>query len=170
MGSGRAAAEAVMAAHLTHNSGVIRSRVSPGVHVSIPTQMSLAGFIATDPDLHFTTAGAEYLRVRVGVEQWRKEVDGSFTKLDPTFHDLVAFESTAREAYARFRRGDSFIASGYIHEYTHERTGEIHEEFVARKIGHNANRTDYEVKRRNLSPAPEQPAPSAERPSPAVGF
>ena len=84
--------------------------------MSIPTQMSLVGFIASDPDLHFTSAGAEYLRLRVGIEQWRKEADGSFTKLDPTFHDMVAFESTARETYAQFRKGDSFVASGYVHE------------------------------------------------------
>lgn len=139
--------------------------------MSIPTQMSLAGFIASDPDLHCTNAGAEYLRVRVGVEQWRKEVDGSFTKLDPTFHDMVAFESTAREGYARFRKGDSFIASGYVHEYANERTGEIREEFVARKIGHNVNRTEYEVKRRRLAATTEQPAPpSPAPPTPAVGF
>ena len=85
--------------------------------MSIPTQMSLVGFIASAPELHFTKEGAECCRLRVGVEQWRKEVDGSFTKLDPTFHDMVAFESTARETYARFRKGDSFVASGYVHEY-----------------------------------------------------
>src|SRR4051794_30980207 len=84
--------------------------------MSIPTQMSLVGFIASTPELHFTKAGAECCRMRVGIEQWRKEVDGSFTKLDPTFHDMVAFESTARETYARFRKGDSFVASGYVHE------------------------------------------------------
>ena len=55
--------------------------------MSIPTQMSLVGFIASAPELLFTKAGAECCRMRVGVEQWRKEVDGSFTKLDPTFHD-----------------------------------------------------------------------------------
>lgn len=32
--------------------------------MSIPTQMSLVRFVAGDPDLHFTTAGAEYLRLR----------------------------------------------------------------------------------------------------------
>ena len=139
--------------------------------MSITTQMSLVGFVAADPDLHFTAAGAEYVRVRVGVEQWRKEVDGGFTKLDPSFHDMVAFESTAREAYARFREGDSFIASGHVHEYARERTGEIREEFVARKIGHNVNRTEYEVKRRRLAAATAQPAPpSPEPPNPAVGF
>jgi single-strand DNA-binding protein len=136
--------------------------------MSIPTQMSLAGFIASEPDLHFTSAGAEYVRVRVGVEQWRKEVDGGFTKLDPTFHDMVAFESTAREAYARFRKGDSFVASGYVHEYEVERTGEIREEFVARKIGHNVNKTSYEVQRRRVAPAP--PAPEQTSQTPAVGF
>jgi single-stranded DNA-binding protein len=138
--------------------------------MSIPTQMSLAGFIAAAPELHFTSAGAEYVRVRVGVgvEQWRKEVDGSFTKLEPTFHDMVAFESTARETYSRFRPGDSFVASGYVHEYEVERTGEIREEFVVRKIGHNANKSGYEVQRRRM--APPEPVPEQAPQPPAVGF
>ena len=141
--------------------------------MSVPTQLSLVGFIASAPDLHFSKAGDECCRVRVGVEQWRKEVDGTFTKLDPTFHDMVTFESTARETYARFRRGDSFVASGYIHEYEVDRQGGsvIKEEFVARKIGHNANKTAYEVQRRQLSAteAAQRDAPPA-LPSPAIGF
>jgi Single-strand binding protein family len=52
--------------------------------MSILTQMSLVGFVASAPELHFTKAGAECCRMRVGIEQWRKEVDGSFTKLDPS--------------------------------------------------------------------------------------
>ncbi len=139
--------------------------------MSIPTQMSLVGFVASAPELHFTKDGAECCRLRVGVEQWRKEVDGEFTQLDPTFHDMVAFESTARETYARFRKGDSFVASGYVHEYEVERPGErsvIKEEFVSRKIGHNANKTAYEVQRRRLTPAPAPPV--QEPPSPAIGF
>lgn len=139
--------------------------------MSIPTQMSLVGFVASAPELHFTKDGAECCRLRVGVEQWRKEVDGDFTKLEPTFHDMVAFESTARETYARFRKGDSLVASGYVHEYEIERPGErsvIKEEFVARKIGHNANKTAYEVQLRRLAPAPASPA--QEPASPAIGF
>jgi single-stranded DNA-binding protein len=117
--------------------------------MSIPTQMSLVGFIASAPELHFTKAGDECCRMRVGIEQWRKEVAGSFTKLDPTFHDMVSFESTARETYARFRKGDSFVASGYVHEYEVDghQGSVIKEEFVARKIGHNVNKTDYVVQR-----------------------
>ena len=75
--------------------------------MSIPTKMALSGFIATDPDLHFTADGTAYCRLRVGVEQWRKETDGTFTALEPTFHDMVSFDATAREIYARFRPGDS---------------------------------------------------------------
>jgi len=136
--------------------------------MSIPTKMSLVGFIANEPDLHFTDAGTAYCRLRVGVEHWRKEVDGSFTPLEPTFHDMVSFEATARETYARFRPGDSFIASGYVHEFE-TRTGEIREEFVARKIGHNANRTDYAVMRpkQSINPAPAPPVVEPDRP--AVG-
>jgi single-strand DNA-binding protein len=134
--------------------------------MSIPTQMSLVGFIASAPELHFTKLGDECCRMRVGIEQWRKEADGSFTKLDPTFHDMVSFESTARETYARFRKGDSFVASGHVHEYEADgREGSvIKEEFVARKIGHNINKTDYVVQRgrqaadRSLTTVPHPPA------------
>jgi len=139
--------------------------------MSIPTQMSLAGFVASAPALHFTSEGKECCHLRVGVEQWRKEVDGEYTKLDPTFHDMVAFESTARETYAWFRKGDCFVASGYVHEYEVERAGQpsvIREEFVARKIGHTANRTAYEVQLRRL--APVTASPTQEPPSAAIGF
>jgi single-stranded DNA-binding protein len=138
--------------------------------MSIPTRMSLAGFIATEPDLHFTEQRKEYCRVGVGVERWRHEANGKRTKLDPTFHDMVAFEATAREIYARFRPGDSFIAAGYVHEYEVERpTGSVvKEEFVARKIGHDAARTSYDVVRPIAAVPPERPA--VEAPSDAVGL
>jgi single-strand DNA-binding protein len=117
--------------------------------MSIATQMSLTGFFATAPELHLTAAGKECLRARVGVQHFRKEVDGSFTELDKTFHNLVMFEATARNAYHRFCAGDSFVASGYIHEYEVDRGAatDLSEEFVARKIGHDVNLTPYEVQR-----------------------
>ena len=138
--------------------------------MTIPTQMSLAGFIVSAPELHSAESGTEYCRIRVGVEQWRKEVDGTFTKLDPTFHDMVAFEKTARVACGMFQPGDNFIASGYIHEYeVDNRDGSvIKEEFVARKIGHNANQTNYVVARSHHAPA--EPALNAGPPAPAVGL
>jgi single-strand DNA-binding protein len=137
--------------------------------MSIPTQMSLAGFIATVPDLHFSKSGAPRFHARVGCEHYRKEVDGRFTKLDPTFHDLVIFNDTALTAYERFKKGDSFLASGYIHEYEVESNGRsvIRDEFVARRIGHDSQRTKYEVRRRQVAPA-EQPASTM--PPPAVGL
>lgn len=137
--------------------------------MSFPIEKSLVGFVAS-PDLHFTRAGSECCRLRVGVEQWRKDVDGSFTKLDPTFHDMVAFESTAREVCARFRRGDSFVASGHIHEYESERTGAIREEFVTRKIGHNATKTACEVQRRRLDLPDAAPQRPSEQQRPEVGL
>src|SRR3954467_1858751 len=158
--------------HLTLDRSSHDGLPTSGARMSIPTQMSLVGFIASAPELNFTKAGAECCRMRVGIEQWRKEVDGSFTKLDPTFHDMVAFESTARETYARFRKGDSFVASGYVHEYEVDgREGSVVKaEFVARKIGHNVNKTAYEVQRRRLSAATQAPQTSPDPSSPAVGF
>lgn len=117
--------------------------------MTIPTQMSLHGFIATAPGLSFTDQGHARFYARVGVEQFRKEVDGSFAKLDSTFHDLVLFDRSAERAYARFKVGDQFVASGYIHEYKLEKSdgAEPREQFVARRIGHDCARSRYTVDR-----------------------
>jgi single-strand DNA-binding protein len=126
--------------------------------MTIPTQMSLHGYIATAPELSFTDTGHARFYCRVGIEQHRKEVDGSFTRLDPVYADLVMFDRTAERAYSRFKPGDRIIASGYIHEYERERPGEpseIREQFVARRIGHDCAWTRYVVDR---TPA-KQPEP-----------
>lgn len=142
--------------------------------MTIPTQMSLHGFIATAPQINFTGNGVARFYARVGVEHYRKETDGSFTKLDSTFHDLVAYAKTAERAYARFRVGDNFVASGYINEYGVERSGhtEAREEFVARRVGHDLARTRYDVDR---SPTRQPDPPSADlsvakEPTPVVGL
>ena len=143
--------------------------------MTIPTQMSLHGFIATAPELNFTGKGHARFYCRVGVEHFRKEVDGSFTKLDPTFHDLVMFDRSAERAYSRFKVGDQVVASGYVHEYEQERRGEpseIREQFVARRVGHDCARTRYAVDR---APERQPEAPSADlslvkEPTQAVGL
>lgn len=130
--------------------------------MTIPTQMSLHGFIATAPELSFTDTGHARFYCRVGIEQNRKEVDGSFTRLDPVYADLVMFDRTAERAYSRFKPGDRIIGSGYIHEYEHERPGEpseIREQFVARRIGHDCAWTRYVVDR---TPAKQPEPPSNE--------
>ena len=117
--------------------------------MTIPTQMSLHGFIATAPQLNFAGNGVARFYARVGVEHFRKETDGSFTKLEPTFHDMVMFKSTAERAYARFRVGDQFVASGYVNEYELDKNGrvEARDEFVAWRVGHDTARTRYSVDR-----------------------
>jgi len=127
--------------------------------MTIPTQMSLHGFIATAPELTFTRKGHARIFCRVGIEQHRKEVDGSFTKLDPVFCDMVLFDRAAERAYPRFKPGDQIVASGYIQEYEQERPGgpsEIREQFVARQIGHDCARTRYVVDR-NPAKQPDPP-------------
>lgn len=73
--------------------------------MTIPTQLSLHGFIATAPELSKPDSKHARFFARVGVEHWGKEADGSFTKLDPTFHNLVMYGASAKHAYARFRVG-----------------------------------------------------------------
>ena len=137
--------------------------------MSIPAQMSLSGFIASVPQLNFTGKGVARFYARIGVEHARKESDGTFTPLDPTFHDLVLYRATAERAYARFRKGDSFVASGYVHEFEVDHNGQTvqREEFVARPIGHDVARTRYDVDRRQQNP-PESAATTV--PQRAVGI
>ena len=142
--------------------------------MSLPTQMSLHGFIATAPELNFTGKGSPRFYARIGVEQFRKEDDGSFTKLDSTYHDLVMFDLAAERAYALFKAGDEFVASGYVHEYELERRGrsEIREQFIARRVGHDCSRTRYAVERpsRQVPPGQLAQAPPANEPARLIGL
>lgn len=74
--------------------------------MTIPTQMSLRGFIATVPRLAFGCTGVARFYARVGVARHRREADGTFTKLDPSFHSMAMFGKKAEKAYNQFQVGD----------------------------------------------------------------
>ncbi|SFS16477.1 Single-strand binding protein family protein [Microbacterium sp. cf046] len=117
--------------------------------MALHTQQSISGFIASEPQQSITSTGESRLYVRIGQPHFRRNEDGSFTELEPSFHDMVAYRATAERALARLAKGDSFIAEGYIHTFTVERDGQVVEaqEFVAKKLGHDLARTNYEVDR-----------------------
>lgn len=134
--------------------------------MAIRTQESFSGFIASDPQLSQTSKGDPRFYARVGKEHFRREDDGSFTQTETTYHHLVMFGRSAEHAHARFAKGDSFIAEGYTREVNYERGGQAveSEEFVAKKIGHDAARTRYEVDRTPRR-ATEREAPDFEPPA-----
>lgn len=117
--------------------------------MALHTQQSISGFIATEPQQTVTERGETRFYARIGQPRFHREHDGSFTELAPTFHDLVAYRATADRAMVRFAKGDSFVAEGYVRTFQVERDGEIvdREEFVAKKLGHDLARTEYEVDR-----------------------
>lgn len=127
--------------------------------MTIHTKESLAGFVATDPELTFTSNGDARVYMRVGQPQARFEQDGTFTQLDPEFTDLVMFRKSAELAHEQFRQGDNFIAEGETRTYTGD-DGMEREQFVASRIGHDNNITRYTVDRG----APEREAPQHEAP------
>lgn len=132
--------------------------------MALHTQQSLSGFIASEPQQSVTESGDTRFYVRVGQPHFRREHGGGFTELEPTFHDLVAYRATAERALTRLAKGDSFVAEGYVRTFQVERDGEVleREEFVAKKIGHDLARTDYDVDRERRSTAgPERDAPAA---------
>lgn len=153
--------------------------------MAIHTQQSISGFIATEPRLTYTENGTARFYARFGQEHYRREPDDTFTKLEPTFSNLVLYNASAERAHERFTKGDSFIAEGKINTYQYERDGQQidSEEFVARKIGHDTARTRYTVDRtprqaaatdsptmnRNTTPFPPPTPPDHQPGVPAMG-
>jgi len=117
--------------------------------MAIHTRQSLSGFVASDPQLSYTERGDARLYLKIGVEHYRKEDDNSFTQLESTFHDLIAYRGAAEQGAERLVKGDSIIADGHVREYSYDRNGQHREgeEFIATRIGHDMARTRYDVDR-----------------------
>jgi len=130
--------------------------------MALHTQQSVSGFIASDPQQSTTENGDTRLYVRIGQPHFRRNEDGTFTELEPSFHDMVAYRATAERALTRFTKGDSFVAEGYTRTFPIERDGQAveAEEFVAKKLGHDLARTNYEVDRSRRVSAPERQTPA----------
>lgn len=132
--------------------------------MTIQTQQSLSGFIASEPQLAFNAKGEARFWVRIGQEHFERNDDGTFTQTETTYHDLVMFRRNAERAYAMFNKGDAFIAEGYTHTSSRQRDGETVEveEFVAKRLGHDSARTNYTLQRRRIVPplAPATPSNS----------
>ena len=133
--------------------------------MTIDTQAAICGFIATEPRLTYTEDGVPRFYARIGIEHSRLEPDGSFTQLEPTFHDMTMFRRAAEESVGRFHKGDKFVAAGRVHEYAYNKDGQTiqTEEFIANRIGHDTARTRYQVDRtpRQHTMARETPARDA---------
>lgn len=136
--------------------------------MTIRTYQSMSGFFAANPQLTFTERGDARLYARVGKEHLQRNDDGTFTKLETTFHNLVSFGKPAERAYHQFQKGDHFVAEGTVREYTVRVDGKTveREEFLARKIGHDTTRTRYTVDRsRGTTPQQGQEVESEDRES-----
>ena len=121
--------------------------------MAIRTHQSVSGFVASDPQLTHTERGDARLYLKLGVEHYRREADNSYTQLETTFHDLIAFRGAAEQGAERLAKGDNIIADGRVREYSYERNGQVleGEEFIATRIGHDLARTRYEVDRSQRS-------------------
>ncbi|WP_125778014.1 single-stranded DNA-binding protein [Antribacter gilvus] len=107
----------------------------------IPTFDSVEGRLTADPHLKHTDEGKPYVRVRFAAEPKPEyQPDGTFTQAEPVDGFLVARGKAALCLARRFRFGDVVVASGHVSEHD---AGA----FVARRIGHDAARTDYTVTR-----------------------
>ena len=71
--------------------------------MAIPTREALSGFIATDPQLTETSNGGHRFYARVGIEQFQRNEDGSFTQLESEFTNLVMFDKAAQRAAEKFQ-------------------------------------------------------------------
>jgi len=78
--------------------------------MGIKSAKVMVGHIAGDPRLSYgKESGTPRFYARVGVDHWQRESDGTFTKQDRTFHDLVVKFDLAEVAMQKFAKGDDFI-------------------------------------------------------------
>lgn len=148
--------------------------------MAIQTEQSLSGFIASDPQLSFTSKGEARFYAKVGQRPRQAGAGAGDQEPPATFYDMVMYRRSAERAYAQFAKGDNFVAEGYVHPYEYDKDGQkiTGEEFVAKKLGHDVARSTYTVDRtrRHTAPATERgvdgspPArPAAQRdPAPAL--
>ena len=140
--------------------------------MTIKTQDSMSGFIVTTPALSQTDSGEARLYMRVGQAHYLRNEDGSFTETEPSFHDLVMFRKSAERAAQVFVKGDRFLAEGYLRRHQGADADGVpveREEFVARRIGHDAALTDYTVDRSRRAQAQAVEPRRAERATVAPG-
>lgn len=118
--------------------------------MAIKTSQSINGFIASDPWLTHPDGRQARFYTRIGINHYRREDDGTFTQLEPTFHDLIQFGRGAELSAQRFRKGDSFLAQGHVRDYEHFVEGEkrTDQQFVTNRLAHDPNVTRYNVDRR----------------------
>lgn len=108
----------------------------------------MIGHIAGDPRLtHSEKTGTPRFYARVGVDHWRREDDGTFTKTDRTFHDLAVRYKAAEAAMDLFKKGDDFIATGRFEKFTDPISGAEREEFRADTLTPNPVSTRLSIDR-----------------------
>lgn len=123
----------------------------------------MVGHIAGDPRLtHSEKTGTPRFYARVGVDHWRREDDGTFTKTDRTFHDLAVRYKAAEAAMELFKKGDDFIATGRFEKFTDPTSGAEREEFRADTLTPNPVSTRLSIDREPRS-GPSRDAPGTER-------
>lgn len=127
--------------------------------MSIRTKQSLAGFVATDPELTFTSNGDARVYMRVGQPQARFEQDGTFTQLDPEYTDLVMFRKYAELAHEPFRKGDNFVAKGETRIYTVDRGTPEHD--TPQQEAPGREQVQQQLAQREADLDPEPPAASS---------
>jgi hypothetical protein len=144
---------------------------------------SFYGFVASNPQLTHPEGGTPRLYFKAGQEHYRPEPDGTFTKLETTFHDVVAFRAAAVRGFERLAKQDYFVAQGQLDTSVDKDTGVQRTRFIASRLGHDLARTRYEVDRtsQRSSIGQETPArdaatfqasehPSQARSNPAIGL
>lgn len=89
-------------------------------------------------------------------------VDNTFTKEETTFHNVVAFNATARHGKQKLARATS--SPTVAPTYTVEQDGQLEEEeeFIAARLGHDLARTRYTPDRSRRSTGIEHEVPHHE--------
>ena len=132
--------------------------------MSIKIATVMVCHIASDPRLTYSEkTGTPRFYARVGVDHWRREEDGTFTKLERTFHDLALRYKAGEVAKELYRKGDDVIATGRFEKFADPETGVEREEFRADTLSPNPVSSRITLNREPRSAAVERDAVGVDR-------
>ena len=117
--------------------------------MALHTQQSVSGFIASEPQRSVTENGDTRFYARIGQPHFRRNDDGTFTELEPasTTWSPTAPPPNAHSPASPRATASSPKATSAPSRSNATARSSTGEEFVAKKIGHDLARTNYDVDR-----------------------
>lgn len=122
---------------------------------------TIIGNMTRDPELRFTPSGAAVVKFGIAVNR-RTKKDGEWVDADPSFFDVVCWNSLAENVSESLSKGTRVVVNGRLEQRTYEKDGQKRSvvEIIADEVGPSLRWATAKVERteKNSGSAPARAA------------